>query len=200
MFFPSSPRYERIPNAAVHRRYLITDDVYISPIRHVKCRVRVLAARATPSRCSGAEYCGLDVFVAHGMATTPWYWRERLAGRFAGAFITDESIVDRHADMHLREGFLPACLTLGDSVYRDCTHLHIVTAHAPGWHADMPQPHQLFDLDMTFVDVFAMPPAGDTSVRLTSGSAEFGTLDCPFVIQTAHLSGLKSFDLKERKT
>jgi len=195
MFFPSSPHYERIHNADAHRRYLITDDVYVSPIRRVKCWVRVLVARATPSRCTGAEYCGLDVFVAHGMAATLLYWPERWGGRFSGAFITDDSIVDKHADVHQREAYLPAALRMGDAAYRNCTHLHIITAHAPGWQADMPEPHELYDLDMTFVDVFAMPPDSD-SVRMTKGSAEFGTLDCPFVIPTAHLANLKSFEIR----
>ena len=193
---PSFPRYERISNADGHRRYLIADDVYVSPIRRVKCRVRVLSARETPVACTGADYCGLDVFVAHGLAVTPWYWRERMGGRFSGAFITDDSIVDKYADVHMREGYLPAALQMGDAAYRNCTHLHIVTAHMPGWQADMPQSHELRDLDMTFVDVFAMPPDSDTSVRLTSGSSEFGTLDCPFVIPTEHLGKLKSFEIR----
>lgn len=193
MFFPSSPRYSRIADADAHRRYLIADDVYISPIRRVKCRVRVVVARETPRRCSGAEYCGLDVFVAHGWSTTPWYWTERWGGRFSGAFITDGSIVDRHADVHMREAGLPAMLKMGMGVYRDTTHVHVITCHRDGvW--QVPQPGKLCDLDMMFVDVFAMPPGDD--VRMTAGSAEFGTLDCPFVIPTAHLSKLKSFDIR----
>lgn len=192
MFFPSSPHYERIHNVDAHRRYLITDDVYVSPIRRVKCRVRVLAARATPQECSGAEYCGLDVFVAHGWAVTPWYWTERWGGRFSGAFISDERF-DKSKDTHMREAYLPAMLADGITVYRNCTHLHIVTAHAPGWERELPEPGDLFDIDMTFVEIHGVSLDGDTSERLACGSAEFGTLDCPFVIPTAHLGKLKSF-------
>ena len=198
MFLPSSPHYERIQNGDAHRGYLIADGVYVLPIRRVKCRVRVLASRITPAACTGAEYCGLDVFIAHGWAVTPWYWREWLGGRFSGAFITDDSIVDKHADVHMREGYLPAAITMGAAAYRDCTHMHIITGHAPeGWQADMPQPHELHDLDMMFVDVFAMPSGSDDEgVRMTKGSAELGTMDCPFAISTAHLSRLQSFEIR----
>lgn len=193
MFLPSFPTYERIENADAHRRYLIADGVYVSPIRRVRCQVRVLAARKTPTACTGSEYCGLDVFVAHGAAVTPWYWRERL-GRFYGAFITDGSLQDKHAPVHMREGYLPAALQLGDVAYKGCTHLHIVTAHAPEWR--LPNPHDILALDLMFVDVHLIPRDGDTSEQLTRGSAEFGTLDCPFVIPTAHLSELKSFYIR----
>lgn len=57
----------------------------------------------------------------------------------------------------------------------------------------MPQPHEIFECDLMFVDVYAMPLGSDTSVRLTSGSAELGTLNCPFVIPTAHMKKLKLF-------
>jgi len=194
---PSFPRYERISNADGHRRYWITDDVYISPIRRVKCRVRVLASRITPPGCSGAEHCGLDVFIAHGWAVTPWYWPERWGGRFSSAFISDERF-DKSKDTHMREAYLPAMLDRGAAVYADCTHLHIVTAHAPGWRRDMPEPGELFDLDMVFVEIHGVSPSCDTSELLARGSAEFGTMECPFVIPTEHLSQLKSFSVRPK--
>lgn len=195
MFLPSYPKYDRIQNVDAHRCYLVADGVYVSPIRRVKCRVRVLAARRTPKACSGSEYCGIDVFVAHGMAVTPYYWHERWGGRFYGAFITDNSLSDKHADVHMREGYLPESIVLGDEAYRDCTHMHIITAHAPKWR--LPQPNSILALDMMFVNVHAMPGGGDDdSVQLTSGSSEFGTKQCPFVLPTAYLSELKSFDAR----
>lgn len=194
---PSSPRYERIPNADAHRRFLITDDVYVSPTRRVKCRVRVISARKTPSACSGAQYCGLDVFVASGWAVTPWYWREWLCGRFSGAFISDDSIVVANRDnMHMREACLPAALHLGETAYRDCTHLHIVTSHSPGWEREMPCAGDIYELDMVFVDIYQVQPNSDTSDLLARGSILFGTMDCPFVIPTEHLGRLKSFEIR----
>jgi hypothetical protein len=198
MFLPSSPVYSRAEPDHDHKLYRLSSNFLISLERRVRVRARVLTSRVTPPECSGHQYAELDVFIAHGLSVTPWYWAEKV-GRFSGAVISDESLdcvknPSRSKKSHAREAFLPAYMTDGVEVYKNCTHLHVVTIHKDGWKSDMPATDELYDLDLYFIKVFEWPDEDEKPYVLASGSAELGTLKCPFVIPAAHIKTLESVE------
>ncbi len=192
MFFTSKPKYSWVPDQYAGKLFKISEWVFIKLKRRVVCDVRVITSRITPDGCSGSNYAGLDVFVAHGLAVTPFYYWQK-AGRFNGAFISDtrhDIFIDFNA-AHEREAFLPACMSEGVSVYKNTTHLHLITAHINNWQNDMPHEGELFHLDLYFVDVIQIIDGEES--KLTNASSEFGTLKCPFVIHANHIKELEIY-------
>lgn len=59
----------------------------------------------------------------------------------------------------------------------------------------MPEPGELFDLDLFFVDIFQWPDPDEKPNQLTSGSHEFGTLKCPFVIPAEFITSKSSLEV-----
>ena len=181
---PSYPRYCDTPRPGI--LFKISGDVYVKPVRRVKCLVRVIVARRTPESCSGSHYCGLDVFVAHGISVTPYFHVEKFS-RFADSFITDDSILRSRAnEMHQREAYLPNALS--DVEFNNTTHIHVVTGHLD--HFNIPKRGELLNLDLCFVEIVEKCEIEITT--LARGNTVFGTFKCPFVIPTDQLRGLET--------
>lgn len=157
----------------------VADTIFIQPLRRVRCPVRVLAARETPDTCSGADYAGLDVFVAHGPAVTPLY---HLMSRLHGAHIGDDSLPGKPGT-HERAAFLSG---MEKADYKDTTHLHVVTAHLDTFKP--PKVGAVISIDICIVNIIQIID-GNRNV-LAQGSGVFGTLRCPWVIPTSDLQKL----------
>lgn len=201
MFWPSKPRYSSLDYKMTRQLFRLRDDqdVYIRLRGRVKARVRVIASRVTPESCAGWQYAGIDAFIATGSAVTLYYWWE-LAERFNDAFICDDAqqAERERRDQHNRLAILPSNHAHGVEVYKNCTHLHIITMQfsRDAIKKNCPEPHELYNLDMYFVDVLEWPDRDQEPQILASGSAKFGLLDCPFVIPVDHVSNMKSFEYK----
>lgn len=163
--------------------YKVKDDIYVRPMKRVKTTVRVIASQLTPDEISGSEYAGLDVMVATGRATTFLYDLEK-HGRFKDAYIAYEE----DGDLHMRWGKLPNQSSVND--FKGVTHFHFITCHSNK--IDVPEVHELYEIDLTTVDVYQMNEDG-TLTQLTDANCEINTLDCPFAINSYVLNKMQSF-------
>lgn len=197
--WPSYPSYSRVPPDEYYKLYRVSAEhnIFVQLERRVVCSLRVLAARRTPEECSGSHYAGMDIFVAHGAAVTPYYYWQKNS-RFDGAYIIDESSRRTHSDVHARLATLPAVRTQGEKVYKNCTHIHLVTIHKD----EAGEPYKLvfaddvlYKCDLHFVKVVQV--IDGVKQTLATGSDRFGTLECPWMIPTKSLADLETFDERD---
>jgi hypothetical protein len=191
---PGSPEFGLPKNLVVLINNGLSDvPIVVRPRMRIKGTARILAAsRADWMRetVTGADYAALDIFLGHGLLTTPYYYMHNSCG----ASIQYTYDYDGQGSTK-REGIWDG-INLPER-HGNATHAHMVTAHmSPDQIPDQPAAlkGELFDYDFYSVNVFTFtddtPDGSLRSTLLAAGHEIFGSHMCPFIMPSEALQQL----------